>query len=111
MRRLRADRHGGPGTGNSRRDTVFDNFAVIVTGSARGTIDRNTGAERIFGWSAVELASHRADRILVAEDRAAEIVAAGIVAAGIWEALGLAARTTSGGMSPATARVSEGPAR
>lgn len=44
-------------------------FAIIATDSAAIITDWNTGAERVFGWTAREICGDGAERIFTAEDR------------------------------------------
>ena len=59
---------------NERRQrAVFDSaadFAIVVTDCDGLVTDWNTGAERIFGWTAEEMRGNTVDRVFTPEDRA-----------------------------------------
>ncbi len=61
---------------NERRQrAVFDSavdFAIVVTDRDGLVTDWNTGAERIFGWTAGEMRGNTIDRIFTPEDSAAK---------------------------------------
>ncbi|MCJ2086699.1 PAS domain S-box protein [Methylobacterium sp. E-005] len=57
-----------------RQRAVFDSavdFAIVVTDCDGLVTDWNTGAERIFGWTAEEMRGNTVDRVFTPEDRAA----------------------------------------
>jgi len=63
-------------TGNSARyRAIFESavdFAIIGLGTDGLITDWNTGAERIFGWTAEEIRGQPADRFFTPEDQAAD---------------------------------------
>ena len=58
--------------GENRFRSVFDSitdFALVVTDRDGHVTEWNTGAERVLGWSAIEMRGHDVERIFTPEDR------------------------------------------